>query len=59
MNETEKTCGNCLWLCKEDGEPFYCLLRDLYTFREVTDEACREWSERDNEVHARKRLPES
>ena len=40
-----KTCGRCLWLCKEDGEPFYCLRKDLYTFRDEDDIGCADWQE--------------
>lgn len=43
--EILKTCGRCLWLCKEDGEPFYCLRKDLYTFREEDDLGCEDWQE--------------
>ena len=43
----QKTCGNCLWFCREDGEPYYCLKKDLYTFQEETDSACKEWKDGD------------
>lgn len=26
------TCGDCLFLVKDEGEPYYCAVRDLYTF---------------------------
>ena len=45
MNETEKTCGNCLFLVKDDGKPYYCAIKDLYTCREETDSACKEWKD--------------
>ena len=45
MNETEKTCGNCLFLVKADGKPYYCAIKDLYTCREETDSACEEWKD--------------
>jgi hypothetical protein len=42
-------CGNCNWLVTADGEPYYCALRDLYTFRDKQDEACEEFLEADND----------
>ena len=45
MNETEKTCGNCQWLIKNEGKPYYCAIKDLYTCREETDSACEEWKD--------------
>lgn len=42
---SQKTCGNCLWFCREDGEPYYCLKKDLYTFQNETDSACEEWKD--------------
>lgn len=42
-------CGNCHWLVTERGKPYFCALRDLYTFRDVQDEACSEYAEK-NEV---------
>ena len=42
MNKV-KTCGNCIFLATDEGEPFYCVIRDLYTFREAGDSACVEW----------------
>ena len=41
-------CGNCQWLVTADGEPYYCALRDLYTFRDVQDNACSEYVEGGN-----------
>ena len=45
MNETEKTCGNCLFLIKDDGKPYYCAIKDLYHLCEETDSACKEWKD--------------
>ena len=42
---SQKTCGNCLWFCREDGEPYYCFKKDLYTFQNETDSACEEWKD--------------
>lgn len=42
---TECNCGNCVYLIKDDGEPYYCAIQDLYTFRKAEDTACQEWSE--------------
>ena len=38
-------CGNCQWLVMADGKPYYCAIRDLYTFRDEQDEACDEYME--------------
>ena len=43
----QKTCGNCLFLVKDDGKPYYCAIKDLYTCREETDSACKEWKDGD------------
>jgi hypothetical protein len=40
-------CGNCHWLVTNEGKPYYCALRDLYTFRDVQDDACSEYVEKD------------
>lgn len=44
---TMNKCGNCQWLVTEEGKPYYCALRDLYTFRDVQDNACDEYVEKD------------
>ncbi len=36
-------CGDCVFLITEDGEPYYCAIRDLYTLREASDKACGEF----------------
>ena len=36
-------CGDCACLIKSDGEPYYCAVRDLYTFRDVDDAACEDF----------------
>ena len=41
----QKFCGNCLWLVKDEGKPYYCAIKDLYTLREPTDKACEEWKD--------------
>lgn len=46
MNKV-KTCGNCVFLVMDEGEPFYCAIRDLYTFRASEDKACDEWLRKD------------
>lgn len=43
----QKYCGNCQWLVKNEGKPYYCAIKDLYTCRESTDEACEEWKDGD------------
>ena len=42
-----KQCGDCVYLIKDEGKPYYCAIRDLYTFCEETDKACEEWVEND------------
>jgi len=41
--EKTKTCGTCARLVTEFGKPYYCAIRDLYTFKEEDEEACEEW----------------
>ena len=36
-------CGDCVFLITEDGEPYYCATRDLYTLRNISDKACGEF----------------
>lgn len=40
---TDNKCGDCAFLITEDGEPYYCAIRDLYTCRKVDDAACEYW----------------
>jgi hypothetical protein len=40
MHETKYACGDCLFLDKDDGEPYYCLMKELYHFRKEGDEIC-------------------
>ena len=40
MEETKYTCGDCLFLNKDDGEPYYCLMKELYHFQKEGDEIC-------------------
>lgn len=42
------TCGDCLFLVKDEGKPYYCAVRDLYTFCTEDDKACEDWRQ-DNE----------
>lgn len=39
-----KTCGNCVYIVDEDGEP-YCAIRDLYYFVTPGTVACDDWRE--------------
>ncbi len=39
----DNKCGDCTFLITEDGEPYYCAIRDLYTLRNVSDKACGEF----------------
>ena len=39
-------CGECHWLVTKEGKPYFCALRDLYTFRDVQDNACEEYMEK-------------
>jgi hypothetical protein len=39
----DNKCGDCAFLITEDGEPYYCAIRDLYTLRNVSDKACGEF----------------
>jgi len=34
------TCATCRWLITSEGEPYYCLMYDLYTTRSLSDPAC-------------------
>jgi hypothetical protein len=43
MTNADNKCGDCAFLITEDGEPYYCAIRDLYTLREVSDKACGEF----------------
>ena len=36
-----RTCGTCIFLVTDDGEP-YCLAKDEYTYASPNDSACRE-----------------
>ena len=38
-------CGSCLFLVKDEGKPYYCAIKDLYTFCEADDIACKDWKE--------------
>jgi hypothetical protein len=40
-------CGECHWLVTNEGKPYYCALRDLYTFRDEQDNACDEYVKKD------------
>jgi hypothetical protein len=43
MTNADNKCGDCAFLITEDGEPYYCAIRDLYTLREASNEACGEF----------------
>ncbi len=43
MTNADNKCGDCVFLITEDGEPYYCATRDLYTLREASDKACGEF----------------
>lgn len=42
--EDKPTCASCVCFITEDGKPFYCAARDLYTLVEPDDEACDEYA---------------
>lgn len=39
-----RVCGNCAYLVTEEGEPYYCAIKDLYAFRKPSDNACWEFT---------------
>jgi hypothetical protein len=41
-------CGDCQWLIKSGGRPYYCAIKDLYTIRNNQDNACEEFLEADD-----------
>ena len=43
MEKRFRKCGNCSFLVRTDGEPYYCAVRDLYSFRKENDRACKDW----------------
>jgi hypothetical protein len=38
-------CGDCHWLVTKDGRPYYCAIKDLYTIRMLSSNACEEYLE--------------
>lgn len=40
-----KTCGNCLFLVKEEGTTYYCAVHDLFDIHFEDDKACEDWKE--------------
>lgn len=46
-------CGQCHWLVTNEGKPYYCALRDLYTIRDEQDNACEEYMEADDGTNKR------
>lgn len=40
MGEPKYTCGDCCFLDKDDGVPYYCLMKELYHFQKEGDEIC-------------------
>ena len=45
----DRKCGNCIFFIEDEGEPFYCAIRDLYTIREKDDPGCEEWRQNNDE----------
>jgi len=35
-----KSCGDCTWLVRSEGKPYYCAIHDLYDFRKEDSNAC-------------------
>lgn len=35
-----RRCGACIYCVKDDGEPYYCAIRDLYYFVNENDKPC-------------------
>lgn len=40
MKEINYTCGDCLFLNKDDGKPYYCSMKELYNVQNEDDEIC-------------------
>lgn len=40
-----KTCNDCRWCVKDEGDPPYCLMKDLYTLVSPNDKACEDFVE--------------
>ena len=38
-------CGNCQWLVTSEGKPYYCAIKDLYTIRMLSTNACEDFLE--------------
>lgn len=36
-------CGDCACLITDEGEPYYCAAKDLYTLVKASDPACEEF----------------
>lgn len=36
-------CGHCAYLVSNEGEPYYCSMKDLYTFVGIDDVACPDY----------------
>ena len=41
----ENICNNCIY-CETEDDTSYCLIRDLYYFINLTDEACEDFVSR-------------
>ena len=37
-------CGSCAYLITEEGEPYYCAIKDPYTFVKADDNVCWEFT---------------
>lgn len=62
-----RVCGSCAYLVTEEGEPYYCAIKDLYTEARADDKACadaliaelnkkKEWRYGQDDRRSRRRL---
>lgn len=42
-SKMESNCGTCAFFITDDGESYYCAIRDLYTFVKASDKACPDY----------------
>ena len=54
-----KTCGDCSMLLEidEEGEG-YCAMKDLYTFRNIDEEACDDFIQNKSEIDDKEKTVE-
>ena len=38
-----RRCSDCLYCVKDEGEPYYCAIRDLFYFVDADSEACADF----------------